>query len=83
MKTENHIGEITFDNLIQLRDTLEEAWNRGKFEQATEDLIKEKKSYLKLAAQLGIKKFNTGIDIEAPLNFQQWFLRIVKKMQMI
>ena len=79
MKEETHIGEITFDNIIQLKELLEEAWNRGKLEQSTLDLKKEKKSYLKLAKKLGVKDINVG-ECPQSMGFQEWFLEMVKQI---
>lgn len=82
MKDKNEIGEITFENFIHLRDVLEEAWNRGKFEQASEDLKKETNSYLKIAKMLGVN-ISAKPEISDPKTFQEWFLEIVKKTKKI
>jgi len=79
MIEKHEIGEITFDNIIQLKTVLEEAWNRGRLEQSTKDLDKEIKSYKKLAKSLGIKSLETEETPTAP-NFQEWFLGIIKKI---
>jgi len=83
MKTKNKLGEITFENFIQLRDFLEEAWNRGKLEQSVESLNKEKNSYKELAKKLGIKNFDPAEKIETPMSFQEWFLEITKTFEKI
>ena len=82
MKTENKTGEITFENLIQLRAILEQAWTRGKLEQAVTDLKRERKTAKKLAKQLGIK-FDHKAETPKAETFQEWFLSVVKKMQIL
>ena len=79
MIEKHEIGEITFDNIIQLRDVLEEAWNRGMLDQSTRDLKKEIKNCKRLAKTLGIKDLKAD---EPPIvmNFQEWFLEIIKQI---
>jgi len=80
MKTENRIGEITFDNILQLRELLKQAWLLGKVEQARESLEKEKETYRKLASLLGVKKLKEPSNAEAPEVFETWFLDFVKDL---
>jgi TRAP-type C4-dicarboxylate transport system substrate-binding protein len=82
MKKENKIGEITFENFIQLRKVLEEAWNRGKLEQSIKDLKKETDSYNRIAKKLGIE-ITEKSKVEDTMNFNQWFLEIIKKIQIL
>ena len=79
MKEENKIGEITFENIIQLREILEEAWNRGRLEQSIVDLEKDKKQAQILAKKLGLGDLKQPKSLE-PQCFQQWFLEIIKRI---
>ena len=76
----DRIGNITFDNILQLRELLKQAWLLGRVEQARESLEKEKASYRNLAAHLGMK-LKDPKDPEAPQTFETWFLDFVKDLE--
>lgn len=80
MKTENKIGEITFDNIIQLKELLKQAWLNGKVEQAYESLEKEAASYQRLAKKLGLKELKKNNGMDRPHTFETWFLDFVKDL---
>ena len=81
MKTENKLGEITFETFIQLREVLEEAWSRGKLEQSVKSLENEVNDYKEIAKKLGVKNFDPKNKIEIPMTFQEWFLEISKTIK--
>ena len=80
MKTENSLGEVTFDNVLQLRELMKQAWLMGKVEQAGQSLDKEREAYRKLARTLGIK-LREPANPDAPMSFESWFLEFVKSLE--
>lgn len=76
----DRIGNITFDNILQLRELLKQAWLLGKMEQAKESLDKERNSYRQLAKHLGLK-LKEPKGPEVPVTFETWFLDFVKDLE--
>lgn len=79
MKEGNSLGEITFENIVELKKILEEAWDRGMLEQSVKDIKKEGKSYKKIAKRLGINHLELGDPPSAP-QFREWFIEVMKRI---
>ena len=78
-KEKDRIGNITFDNILQLRELLKQAWLLGRVEQAKESLDKERDSYRNLARHLGFK-MKEPKEPDLPQTFETWFLDFVKSL---